>query len=321
MPGGAALVTGAAGFFGSAIVRALALTGHDVVATDRVEREALVLREDVPAGRVNYARRDVASEPLDDLVAEVEAVVHAAALTPAAEAGDTSDDLLRVNLSPLPGLLRAVRTSPRCRRFIFVSSAGAYDQRPERVLREDDADGGTSLYGATKLAAEQVVRRYGALNAIETAAVRPTSLYGAGELPRPSRPRPSALARLVEHARRDERVAVARTEARADWLAVDDAADAVVLLCAAPALDGRAYNLSSGTTRPFSDVVEAVVAVTGLVVDAESPEVVEPGPDRAAIISNTRAVETLGWRPVRTLEDGVRDLVEFLDSLTVKAAG
>jgi len=242
-----------------------------------------------------------------------EIVVHAAALTPADEHGDTSDELLRVNLAPLPGLLRAARQSDEWRRVVFVSSAGVFDQRAERVLAEEHADGGTSLYGAAKLAAEQIVRRYGLLNGLETASIRPASLYGAGELPRPARPRTTSLARLVEHARRGEPVAVERTWPRADWLCVDDAADAVRVLCRADSLDGRSYNLSSGRTRPFSDVVAAVVSAGGLVVD--------PGPDRGATIANGRIVETFGWRPTRSLEDGVRDLLAYLETTDAAARG
>ncbi len=307
------LVTGAAGFFGSAIVRALALDGIRVLATDRVDASAFTPRADVPTEHVEYVARDVAREPLDDLVADATAVVHAAALTPADESdGETGDALLAVNLAPLAPLLRAIRTSAHCRRLLFVSSAGVFEQRQARVLAEDDADGGSSLYGAAKLAAELLVRRYGALYGIETASIRPTSLFGAGELPRSSRPLTTALARLVEHLRRGEPVSVRNEQARADWLSVDDAAEAVRLLCVAPALDGRSFNLSSGVTRPFADVTAAVVQVTGRSPDASASTIVDAGDDRAAVIANTRIVEAFGWGPKRTVEDGVRDLLAFL---------
>ncbi len=317
-----ALVTGAAGFFGSAIVRALALDGIRVLATDRVDGSAFAPREDVPTELVEYIARDVAREPLDDLVADATAVVHAAALTPVDEShGEIGDALLAVNLAPLAPLLRAIRTSPHCRRLVFVSSAGVFDQRQARVLSEDDADGGSSLYGAAKLAAEILVRRYGSLYGIETASVRPTSLFGAGELPRSSRPRTTALARLVEHLRRGEQVSVRNEQSRADWLSVDDAAEAVRLLCVAPALDGRSYNLSSGVTRPFADVAAAVVQVMGRPPDANASTVVDAGEDRPAVIANTRIVEAIGWGPKRTLEDGVRDLLAFLGNLESATAG
>lgn len=315
------LVTGAAGFFGAALVRAFALDGGVVTATDRVPAQTYRPRADVPAGRVVYVARELSRERLDELVAEVDLVVHAAALTPASEEGAVGDALLEANLTPIAGLLRAIRTTGRCRRLVYVSSAGVFDQSRDQVLLEDDATGGTSLYGAAKLAAELVIHRYSLLNGIETASVRPTSLFGAGEVPRASRPRTTALARLVDHARRGEPVAIAHPEARTDWLSVDDAADAVVALAASPALGDRAYNLSSGRPRPFAEVVAAVSSVIGIRQDEASEHVVAPGPDRAAVISNERLAGATAWRPRRTLEDGVRDLLESLGHSEAPAPG
>ena len=303
---GPALVTGAAGFFGLAIVRALTRANVPVIATDRAEEPAW--RDG--ASPVRYVRRDVTTDALDDLVAEAAGIVHAAALTPADETpAQTGDALLAVNLTPLPALLRAARG----RRLILVSSAGVFEQTAPRTLTEEDADGGSSLYGAAKLAAELVARRYAALYGLEYAAVRPTSLFGAGEVVRPSRTRVTGLAVLVGHALRGEPVRLEAPGSRADWLCVDDAADAIVALWNAPALEGLSYNLSSGVLRPLSHVAEAVTASCGLTVDAAGT-VVRGGPDRAAVISNRRIREAMGWSPTRSLEDGARDLAAYLSS-------
>lgn len=310
------LVTGAAGFFGAAIVRTLSRVGTAVLATDRIPTDGYRLRAGAAADLVEYVQRDLERETLDDLIDGVETVVHAAAVTPADEhAEGVGDSLLRINYAPLPALLRSVRTSAGCRRLVLVSSAGVFDQGRDAVLREEDADGGGTLYGAAKLAAEIVARRYSSLYGLETAFVRPTSLFGAGELPRPSRPRVTGFARLVDHARRGEAVCVDRASSRTDWLSVDDAAEAVRLLCDAPTLDGSSYNLSSGRPRPFADVVAAVAAVAGLELDDRSPVVVDGGSDRPAVIENDRLRDATGWSPTRTLEDGVRDLIGFLDEL------
>jgi nucleoside-diphosphate-sugar epimerase len=56
------------------------------------------------------------------------------------------------------------------------------------------------------------------------------------------------------------------------------------------------------------------VSAAGLAVGPDAPHVVDPGTDRAATIANGRIVETFGWRPARSLEDGVRDLLAFLET-------
>ena len=306
-----ALVTGAAGFFGQAIVRALGLAGVSVVATDRLPREAYAPRPGTPLERVTYERRDLTHEGVADLVAVVDGVVHAAALTLPDERGAAADDLLATNLAPLPGLLSAIRLAPTCQRLILVSSAGVYDQSVEGTLAENAADGGTGLYGAAKLAAELIAARYCNLHGIEHAAVRPTSLFGPGEVERASRPRVTPLAHLVRHAIRDEPVRLERAAARCDWLAVDDAADAIVTLWQATHLEGGPFNLSSGQPRTFAAVAEAVGRVAGLRLAAEATAV-DGGADRPACIDNGAIRAAIGWQPRRSLDEAIGDLVAEL---------
>jgi nucleoside-diphosphate-sugar epimerase len=309
--GGAALVTGAAGFFGLAIVKSLSAAGVPVVATDRVEPGEFVVRPGTDVSLVRYLRCDVSTEPLDDLVADAAGVVHAAALTPDDERrGDTAEQLLAVNLGALFALLAAMRRSGSCSRLLFVSSAGVYDQSNARTIAESDASGGTSLYGSAKLAAELVARRYASLFELELCAVRPTSLFGGGELVRPSRPRVTGFARLVAAAARGEPVRIERPDSRADWLCVDDAADAVALLWRSDRLDGSSFNLSSGRPRAFREVAEAVVEAAGLRLDDAATALVDGGPDRPAVLPNERLRAAIGWEPRRTFADGAADLLE-----------
>jgi nucleoside-diphosphate-sugar epimerase len=202
-------------------------------------------------------------------------------------------------------------------RVLIVSSAGVYDQQVERTLTEEDADGGTSLYGAAKLAGELVARRYAQVVGLDFAAVRPSSLFGAGEVERPSRPRVTAFAQLVDAARRGEAVRIEHGESRADGLCVDDAADAVASLWSADRLGGRVFTLSSGRTRRLQEVADEVAAATGLRLDPGADTVVDGGADRGAVLENRRIREALGWRPRRTIAHEARTLLEDRESSTV----
>jgi GDP-4-dehydro-6-deoxy-D-mannose reductase len=320
---GSVLVTGAAGFLGLAVVRSLTRAGYPVVAADRADPAEFRMRAGTVGDLVRYAQRDVAAQALDDLVGDVEGVVHAAALTPADErAGDTSDQLLAVNLGSLPPLLAALRSSPRAHRLLLVSSAGVFDQSDARsVLSEADATGGTSLYGACKLAAEAIARRYAALHGLEFCAVRPTSLFGAGEAERGSRPRVTSFLRLVEAASANLPVRLEGVESRLDWLSVDDAADAITALWRSGPLDGRSYNLSSGRPRRFGEVAEEVAAATGLQFDAGAPTVVHGGADRPAVIANDRLCAAVTWSPQLTFADAARDVLEAAGTYSAGVGG
>lgn len=307
------LVTGAAGFFGSALVRSLALAGRDVMAVDRVPETAAQRRPDVPAGLVRYLVADL-TDPgsLARLRGEeVTAIVHAAALSLPDEpryAQATVD----VNVRGTLALLELAAALPRCDRFLLVSSAGVYDLERPGTITETDATGGGSLYGATKLASELLARRLGATHGFDVGIVRPSSLWGPGEVLRPTRPFVTPLQELVAAARAGEPVEARGLDAGWDWLYVDDAAEGVERFLAS-AMGGRALTLASGRTTAFREVVDGVAAVFGLRI-APGGRVVGCSPDRPARLSTAALAGAIGWQPHTSLLDGLRRYRDFLDA-------
>lgn len=306
---GTVLVTGAAGFFGLAITRAITMSGAAVIATDRCSTDEFSPRSGSRLDRIDFIARDLSCEPINDLVARASAVVHAAALSLGAEHGEILDQLLSVNFSPLPGVLEGVRTSERCSRFVFVSSAGVYDQSITAVLSEDAADGGRSLYGAAKLAAELIVTRYATISGFEFCCLRPTSLFGPGEIPRPSRPNVTPFCQLVEAAATNHAVRLDNPDTRADWLHVDDAANAVVALLSAPSLPGCALNVSSGRPTALGAIADELQATVGLRVAPDADTVVSGGADRPAEITNDRLRAAAAWGPQLGFGDAAKTML------------
>jgi UDP-glucose 4-epimerase/UDP-glucuronate 4-epimerase len=311
------VITGAAGFFGLALTRAFAGAGHTVLAADAAPWADIHPRADAPLQRVRYLTVDVAErDSLHDLLgSDVDAIVHAAALTPNAQQQyENPERIVDVNLGGTVNLLAFARRTPRCGRFVYVSSAAVFDQSKDTILREEDATGGNSLYGAAKIAGEYLVQRYGRMFDRDTAIVRPSSLYGPGERPRPSRPNTSTVYRLVEAARRGERIRIRGLEARCDWLYVDDAAEAVCRLVTSEGVAGRIFNLSSGRINPFGEAVDAVAAALPLQIDERVDRVIDGCPDRPATIANDRIRALLGWEPCDLTTGIQRFIASFTDS-------
>ena len=141
-------------------MRAFTAAGVEVLATDAVDMGNFEVRPATRVELVSYVQRDLEHEPLDDLVAQVDGVVYAAALTPRDEtAADVADRLLTVNLKAFLDVLVAVRGADACRRVLFVSSTSVYDQTRAGTITEDDVTPDSGVYGAAKLAAEYVGRR------------------------------------------------------------------------------------------------------------------------------------------------------------------
>ena len=297
------LVTGAGGFFGRALVRAFALGGESVVAADILPPDDFAPRADTPGDRVEYVVLDVADPAAwsTEVTGAVDGIVHAAALTPSIqEAREDPSKLVNVNLI---GTLNALEFARRegLGKFLFISSAGVYNQFDEEVLTEDDADGGFSLYGSAKLAAEIMLFRYADMFGFDAGAIRPTSMYGPAEEFRNTRPFVTQAKQLADAALDGVPVRVIGLDDRCDWVFVDDVAEGAHRFYSG-GMGSRSFAFSSGNPIPFRDVLDAAAASFGVVVDDSADMLIDATPDRATTISCDKARAELGWDPVGIAE-------------------
>ena len=305
------LVTGAAGFFGRALVRAFARGGDHVVAADILPPDQFVPRSDTPGDRVEYVVLDVADPDAwsTEITGPVDGVVQAAALTPSVqEAMGNPASLVRVNLI---GTLNALEFARKegLGKFLFISSAGVYNQSEEELLTEDDADGGFSLYGSAKIAAEIMLYRYAVMFGFDAGAIRPTSMYGPAEEFRDTRPFVTQAKQLADAALDGVPVRVIGLEDRCDWVFVDDVAEAAHRFFSGT-MASRSFAFSSGGAIPFSDVLAAAQDAFGVVVDEDAEMLVDATPDRPTTISCDKARAELGWNPMGIAE-GMRRYAEL----------
>ena len=300
------LITGAAGFFGRALVRHFALAGEDVVAADIMSPEDFVPRSDTPASNLSYVQLDVANEDhwTTDRTGSVDGIVQAAALTPTLDQmKEDPRKLVDVNLI---GTLHALNFAQDigAGKFLFISSGGVYDQFTDATLHEADADGGFSLYGSAKLAAEIMTWRYAEMYGIDSGAVRPTSMYGPAEEFRGTRPFVTEIKLLVDAATSGTSVRIEGHDARCDWIYVDDVAAAAYTFFKSD-MASQAFNLSSGNPRPFGEVVDEVAKVFDLTVDDSAETVIDGNPHRPTIISPRAYQRAFEWEPP-SLADGLQ---------------
>ena len=297
------LVTGAAGFFGRALVRAFAREGEHVVAADILPPDEFAPRSDTPSDLVEYVALDVADSAAwsTEVTGPVDGIVHAAALTPSIQ--QTREDpagLVRVNLIGTLNALEFARQEG-LGKFLFISSAGVYNQFKEEVLTEADADGGFSLYGSAKLAAEIMLFRYSNMFGFDAGAIRPTSMYGPAEEFRNTRPFVTQAKQLADAALDGVPVRVIGLEDRCDWVFVDDVAEGAHRFFSGE-MGRRSFAFSSGNPIPFRDVLDAAVASFGVVVEDDAEMLVDATPDRATTISCDKARAELGWDPIGIAE-------------------
>ena len=315
------LVTGGTGFVGIHVVARLAELGEPVVALsaegelDGPSRDFLGPARE----RVACVRGDVLD--LDTLRAVmdrhgVDRVIHGAAVT---AIGDLEPEAARqaavVNVGGAATVLEAARLAA-VRRFVHLSSASVYGATdPDLPLEEDAALAPRGIYGITKRAGEEVVRRYFELFGMEGAIVRLSAPYGPLERPNPLRTVMSPVFRWCRAALKGEEVELADDLAR-DLTYVSDTARCVVLAFLKTDLKHQVYNASCGENLRFSDILAALARIRpGFRFRLKEGGNLSPffrdslrGP-----LSMKRAKEDLGFVPQYDIESGLSRYLEWLE--------
>jgi nucleoside-diphosphate-sugar epimerase len=237
MTSGPILVTGAAGLIGGRLVSRLVADGVAVIATDQRAVET-------PPG-AHWATVNLLDGPaLGALMreAKVGAIVHAGAISgPMVAAGDPHQ-VMSVNVGGALNIAEAaLRTGVE--RLIALSSAGVYGaQATLDPVPEDAPLNATDIYGASKIAAETVLRAYRHDHSLPAIVLRPSSVYG------PGRTTACFIRDIIDHARRGDPLALAPEGAcRRQFVHVDDVVAAILGALNAPRFDHFAFNVSGGT--------------------------------------------------------------------------
>jgi UDP-glucose 4-epimerase len=298
------LVTGAAGFLGSALANRLGREGHQVQALDDLsagERDRLVTD-------VLFTRGDVTDRPkLWSLLQDVDCVYHLAARVSVPESVLYPREYNAVNVGGTVGLMEAMR-DVGVKRVVFISSGAVYGDLQSQPLLETYPTAPRSPYAVSKLAAEYYVRTIGDLWGIETVCLRVFNAYGPGQ-PLPAAHPPVIPLFLRQAARGGTMVIHGAGEQTRDFVYLDDAVEAMVAAATAPGVDRLVINIGSGVETGVRRLAQAVLEAVGAEGQWIYKEDQDQGPSRmCAGIDLARA--KLGYVPRVQLEDGLRQMAE-----------
>jgi UDP-glucose-4-epimerase GalE len=292
------LVTGAAGYIGSAVAKALAANGHEPVALVHHQRDR------VPAGVLIREADLLAEQSLARALDGIDVVCHLAGLTSGRDSFAKPVQYFRTNVSGTLSLLDAMAVAD-VGQLIFASTAAIYGTPEQQPMNEDLPDNPPNPYTASKAAAETAISWQA--HAVDLGATVLRIFNAAGGIDLDSTrlvPRVLAVAAGKKpHLDVNGPGTVVR-----DYLHVDDVADAFVAAIDHGAQPGsiRRYNIGSGRGTSVLDVVAAAERVTGHPIEVVHREAAtEPA---ALVCDPSRAAAELGWKPRRSdLDDIVRD--------------
>jgi len=298
------LVTGGAGFLGTALANRLAAGGQAVHVLDDLSNGDPQRLD----GRVAFTRGDVDNVPLLwSLLQEIDCVCHLAARVSVPQSVLYPREYARVNVGGTVSLMEAMRDTG-VGRVIFTSSGAVYGNQSRRLVREDDPPHPDSPYAVSKWAAEQYIHTIGELWGIETVALRIFNAYGPGQsLPLSHAP---VVPRFLQQALTGGSITVFGDGRQVrDYVYVDDAIDALVAATTAAGINRAVINVGRGQETPVNELIRVIERVTGVDVNIiTNPEKSGGVPHLAADIG--RARDLLGFTPQTNLETGLRLILE-----------
>jgi len=307
------LITGGAGFIGSALANHFARQGHNVRVID-----------DLSAGdpgrlssQVNFTRGDVADKPkLWRLLNQVDCVYHLAARVSVPESILYPREYNTANVGGTVALMEAMRDAG-VQRVVLASSGTIYGQQPDQPVTEDMTPRPTSPYAVSKLAAEYYVNTIGALWGIETVTLRIFNAFGPGQAIPPTHA--PAIPQFVQQALGGGSLVIFGdgTQTR-DYVYIDDVIGALAAAATARGIDQQIINIGSGHETSVHKLVEVVERVTGREAQALYVRAESGGVSRL-MADLQQARHWLEYTPKVDLETGLKLLLERDPQFTMAA--
>jgi UDP-glucose 4-epimerase len=298
------LITGAAGFLGSALANQLAREGHQVRGIDDLSTgDPQALSPDV-----HFTRGDVNDRPkLWTLLQEVDCVYHLAARVSVPESILYPREYNAANVGGTVSLMEAMR-DVGVKRVVLASSGAIYGDQDLQPLTEGQTPRPRSPYAVSKLAAEYYVRTIGGLWGIETVSLRIFNAYGPGQHLPASHP-PVVPFFLRQATRSGTLVVHGDGNQTRDYVYVDDVVAAMIAAATAPNINGLVINVGSGTEMSLRSLAKLVLDVTGsqanVVYNAQST-----GGVSRLCADLSLAEQKLNYEPAISLEEGLRLTLE-----------
>jgi UDP-glucuronate 4-epimerase len=305
-----ALVTGAAGFIGSRLVRALAAGGDECTGVDALtpyydpELKRRRFDELARLPGVDMIAADLTAVDLDPMLDGCDTVFHFAA-QPGVRASWTGfEDYVRDNVVATQRLLGAADPE-LVRRFVFASSSSVYGQITGAV-DESAPTRPYSPYGVTKLAAEALCGAYALNFGLRTVSLRLFTVYGPDQRP------DMAMYRLIGASLLGQPFPMFGDGSQVrSFTFVDDVVEAALATSDREIGPGTILNVSGGSTSSLGDVIETIEEITG------QPVPIERRDSEAGDVTRTdgiieKAGRVLGWTPRTSLREGLTRQVEWM---------
>ncbi|WP_421704863.1 dTDP-glucose 4,6-dehydratase [Aliiroseovarius sp.] len=322
------IVTGGAGFIGSAVVRLAVARGHEVVNLDALTYAACLenVASVADSPLYSFEQADIRDRAaLDRILATHQpgAIMHLAAESHVDRSIDGPGDFIETNITGTYNLLEAARAywvgqgKPEGFRFHHISTDEVFGSLGDTgQFTEDTPYDPRSPYSASKAASDHLVRAWAETYGLPVVLTNCSNNYGPYHFPE------KLVPVVILRALAGQPIPVYGEGLNVrDWLYVEDHADALLTVLERGQL-GRSYNIGGENEASNIDLVHKICAILddkrpgpGAYADQITFVADRPGHDLRYAIDPTRMREELNWRPSVTLDQGLERTVQwYLDN-------
>ena len=325
------LVTGGAGFIGSAVVRLAISRGHSIINVDALTYAACL--ENVASvsesSQYSFEHANIRDRNALDTLFEKhqpDAVMHLAAESHVDRSIDGPAEFIETNVNGTFNMLEAARSywqargKPEAFRFHHISTDevfGSLPSDPAVQFTEETPYDPRSPYSASKASSDHLVRAWHETYGLPVVLTNCSNNYGPYHFPE------KLVPVIILNALAGKPLPIYGTGSNIrDWLYVEDHADALLLVLEKGKI-GRSYNIGGENERTNLELVQTLCKIldrlkpkkTGIYADLITLVQDRPGHDARYAIDPSRIRDELGWRPSVTVEEGLEKTVQwYLDN-------
>lgn len=299
------LVTGGAGFIGSAIVPTLQGEGYDIHVLDNLSfgnRDFI----DVPDNKFFLADiRDV--RKVEEIISKLkpEVVVHLAAIHFIPYCNEHPFEAADTNIRGTINILNSCRKSKGLKKFFFASTAAVYPIY-DNAISETHELHPLDIYGLSKLTGEHLCREFFFETSVETIVCRFFNAFG------PNETNPHLIPEIEKQLKSGKRtIRLGNLTPKRDFIHTYDMASAVSYLLKLDKIGYDTFNLGRGIEYSVVEIVEAFERQIGekILIEVDQSRVRKV--EREHLLADvTKLKVTSGWKPKWGIDEGIRNLVE-----------